>query len=189
MIDVPSEGVVTDILDQAGPAPALLDVSETCQPRSFWRGVTISDRARFGAVLESRRKALGQSLRGLERATGLSWPTLKNLETLKRYPCSRQTSALAVLRALAVPPALVADSTRPECPALPLCPAIRAGVCLCREDFDRLAGWPLRLLAREALRATLRTTNVAEAARRAGVSRRTIYNWFPELTHAEEVLP
>ena len=89
----------------------------------------------------------------------------------------------AVAIAVGLTPEML-DCAEPAGRDLPRCLVAPSMWCLRQEDLDRLAGWPVKFISEEVVRATLRTRSATEAARAAGVSRRTIYYWIARLEAA-----
>lgn len=193
-----------DIVPLPRPAPANLVAShfpERCRPsRFFWYGVAVSNPARFGKALAARRRALGLNLSGLAMAcnrarrwfdepsgdahavVSVTYETLFRLERSGTCTVSEAT-AVQVMHALGLTPEML-DCAEPAGRDLPRCLVAETRWCLRQEDLDRLAGWPVKFISEEVVRATLRTRSATEAARATGVSRRTIYYWIARLEAA-----
>ncbi len=187
------------------PAPANLAAGhfpEQCRPsRFFWYGVAVQNPARFGKALAARRRSLNLNLSKLAQACnrtrrwfdpsgeppaavpGITHTALFRLERGCATTVSGAT-VVAVLHALSLSPPDLLDCAEPAGRDLPRCVVAAARWCLRQEDLDKLAGWPVKFISEEVVRATLRTRNASEAARATGVSRRTIYYWIARLEAA-----
>lgn len=176
---------------------------ERCHPsRFFWYGVAVSNPARFGKALAARRRSLNLNLSRLAQAcnrtrrwfddpsggspAAVSSITHTALFRLERGCVTTVSGAtvVAVLHALSLSPPDLLDCAEPAGRDLPRCEVAAARWCLRQEDLDRLAGWPVKFISEEVVRATLKTRNASEAARATGVSRRTIYYWIARLEAA-----
>ena len=175
---------------------------ERCRPsRFFWYGVAVRDPSRFGQALAARRRVLGLHLAALARecnrarrwfdessgeaiaVRSVTYTTLFRLERGGGIRIPRAT-VLEVVHALGLTPDMI-TCAEPAGRDLPRCLVAETRWCLRKEDLDRLAGWPVKLVSEAVLEATLKTRTVTDAAKATGVSRRTVYHWKAAKTARE----